>query len=50
MNPVPVAAFKEIATSGYKMPQKATYFYPKLLSGLVIRTMEEGDRVVWPGP
>ncbi len=49
MNPIPVGAFKKIATSGCKMPQKATYFYPKLLSGLVIRTMEEDDRVLWPG-
>lgn len=48
MNPVPVSVFKEIATSGCKMPQKATYFYPKLLSGLIIRTLEEEDRIRWP--
>jgi uncharacterized protein (DUF1015 family) len=25
----------EIAEAGFTMPQKSTYFYPKLLSGLV---------------
>lgn len=45
MNPIPVSALKEVAAAGCKMPQKATYFYPKLLSGLLIRTMEEEDRV-----
>jgi uncharacterized protein (DUF1015 family) len=27
---------KEISEAGYRMPQKSTYFYPKLLSGIVI--------------
>lgn len=31
----------EIARKGYKLPQKSTYFYPKLLSGLLIRRFEE---------
>lgn len=40
MNPIPMEALKQVATAGCKMPQKATYFYPKLLSGLLIRTLE----------
>lgn len=40
MNPVPIEALKQVAAAGCKMPQKATYFYPKLLSGLLIRTMD----------
>lgn len=40
MNPIPVEALKQVAAAGCKMPQKATYFYPKLLSGLLIRTMD----------
>lgn len=31
---------KEICMSGLRMPQKTTYFYPKLLSGLVINPLE----------
>jgi len=30
----------EISSKGYRMPQKSTYFYPKLLSGLVINPLE----------
>lgn len=29
-----------ISENGYRMPQKSTYFYPKLLSGLVINLLE----------
>ena len=30
---------KEISEAGYRMPQKSTYFYPKLLSGIVINKL-----------
>jgi len=30
---------KEVSRQGYRMPQKTTYFYPKLLSGLVINPL-----------
>lgn len=30
---------KDISSAGYKMPQKSTYFYPKLLSGVVINPL-----------
>jgi uncharacterized protein (DUF1015 family) len=30
---------KDISQAGYKMPQKSTYFYPKLISGLVINPL-----------
>lgn len=36
LNPTKVAQVKRIAKLGEKMPRKATYFYPKPLSGLVI--------------
>jgi len=45
MNPIPIEILKEVAAAGCKMPQKATYFYPKLLSGLLVRTMRREDRV-----
>ncbi len=36
LNPTKVSQVKRIATLGARMPRKATYFYPKPLSGLVI--------------
>lgn len=30
---------KEVSENGFRMPQKSTYFYPKLLSGLVINPL-----------
>ena len=29
-----------ISSKGYRMPQKSTYFYPKLLSGIVINQIK----------
>ncbi|MCA9677695.1 MAG: DUF1015 domain-containing protein, partial [Myxococcales bacterium] len=40
MNPVPVDKIKAIADAGEVMPQKTTYFYPKLASGLVVHLVE----------
>jgi uncharacterized protein (DUF1015 family) len=40
MNPTKVKEVKEVAAAGELMPQKATYFYPKLLTGLVINKLE----------
>lgn len=40
LNNIDVKAVLDIAAAGEKMPQKATYFYPKLLSGLVLRKMD----------
>ncbi len=36
LNPTKVSQVKQIARRGERMPRKATYFYPKPLSGLVI--------------
>jgi uncharacterized protein (DUF1015 family) len=36
MNPLPVPKVRAVCESGGFMPQKSTYFYPKVLSGLVI--------------
>ena len=36
LNPTKVAEVKRIARIGEKMPRKATYFYPKPISGVVI--------------
>ena len=36
MNPPSVADMRTIALGGEKMPQKSTYYFPKILSGLVL--------------
>jgi len=40
MNPTKVQEVKNVASAGERMPQKATYFYPKLLTGLVMHKIE----------
>jgi uncharacterized protein (DUF1015 family) len=31
---------RDVAAAGDKMPQKSTFFYPKLWSGLLLRSLE----------
>jgi uncharacterized protein (DUF1015 family) len=40
MNPTKVEEVKEVASAGECMPQKATYFYPKLVTGLVMHKID----------
>lgn len=39
MNPTPVEVVNQVCTSGGLMPQKSTFFYPKVLSGLLINPL-----------
>lgn len=41
MNPPTVDDMRLIALGGEKMPQKSTYYYPKLLSGLVVWSLKD---------
>ncbi|TAL17144.1 DUF1015 domain-containing protein [bacterium] len=43
MNPTPVAQVKEAAEAGERMPQKSTYFFPKLVTGLLINPLYEEE-------
>lgn len=36
LNPTRVSEIRDVALAGEKMPQKSTYFYPKLITGLVM--------------
>jgi len=40
MNPTKVKEVQAVATAGERMPQKATYFFPKLLTGLVMHKID----------
>lgn len=37
-----IEQIKDVALCGEKMPPKSTYFYPKLLSGLVVHRFDQG--------
>lgn len=41
LNPVKIDQIINIALGGSKMPPKSTYFYPKVLSGLVVNKLEK---------
>jgi uncharacterized protein (DUF1015 family) len=38
--PATVDHIRQVSMAGERMPAKSTYFYPKLLSGLVINPLE----------
>ncbi|MCL5292771.1 MAG: DUF1015 domain-containing protein [Actinobacteria bacterium] len=40
LNPTRISQIRAVADRGETMPQKSTYFYPKLLSGLVFNKLE----------
>lgn len=39
IHPTAVSEIKDVALAGEKMPQKSTYFYPKLITGLVMNEL-----------
>jgi uncharacterized protein (DUF1015 family) len=43
LNPTPASQIRDTCLIGQKMPHKSTYFYPKLLTGLVMRGLGEDD-------
>ena len=43
LNPTRVTEIRDVAAAGEKMPQKSTYFYPKLITGLVMNQLHEID-------
>jgi uncharacterized protein (DUF1015 family) len=45
MAATPVADVRAVAEAGHVMPQKSTFFYPKVLTGLTIHTLEPERRV-----
>jgi uncharacterized protein (DUF1015 family) len=40
MRPVPVERVLELADAGERMPQKSTFFYPKVPTGIVFNLLE----------
>ena len=42
MGPAPVELVREVAAAGEVMPPKSTYFFPKVLTGLLFNPLGEG--------
>ena len=43
LRPPPVAQVREVAASGASMPPKSTYFFPKLLTGLLFNPLSDEE-------
>jgi len=39
LNPTRVSEIRDVAAAGDKMPQKSTYFYPKIITGLTVNML-----------
>jgi uncharacterized protein (DUF1015 family) len=48
LNPTRVKQVLDVADSGEIMPHKSTYFYPKILTGLLINKLVAGEAVASP--
>jgi uncharacterized protein (DUF1015 family) len=48
LNPTKSVDILTIAASGEKMPQKSTYFYPKLVSGLLLNKIDPAEEIQEP--
>ncbi len=42
MRPIPKPGIAAVSDSGETMPQKSTYFFPKLLTGGAFHTLTDG--------
>ena len=45
MNPTRVQQVKEVADAGLIMPHKSTYFYPKIMTGLMFYQFVDGEKI-----
>ena len=50
LNPPKAEEVLAIASGGEKMPQKSTYFYPKLPSGLIVNKIDTNERIEASAP
>ncbi len=45
LNPTKMKQVEEVSNIGERMPHKSTFFYPKLLSGLMFNPIAEGEKL-----
>jgi uncharacterized protein (DUF1015 family) len=49
LNPTRIEQVQEVASAGLTMPRKSTYFYPKVMSGLIMNPINPEEEIVIPG-
>lgn len=49
LNPTKIEQVRQVAESGLIMPRKSTYFYPKVMTGLLLNPILPGEELVIPG-
>jgi uncharacterized protein (DUF1015 family) len=49
LNPTKIEQVREVAMNSLVMPRKSTYFYPKVMTGLLLNTILPGEEIVLPG-
>jgi len=48
LNPTRIEQVQEVASAGLTMPRKSTYFYPKVMSGLILNPIDPAEEIVVP--
>ena len=48
LNPTRIEQVQEVASAGLIMPRKSTYFYPKVMTGLILSTINPQEEIVLP--
>jgi uncharacterized protein (DUF1015 family) len=48
LNPTRIDQVQEVATAGLIMPRKSTYFYPKVMTGIVLNPINPEEEIIIP--
>jgi uncharacterized protein (DUF1015 family) len=48
LNPTRIEQVQEVASAGLIMPRKSTYFYPKVMSGLILNPINPEEEIMIP--
>ena len=48
LNPTRIQQVQEVATAGLIMPRKSTYFYPKVMTGIVLNPINPDEEIIIP--
>lgn len=49
LNPTKIDQVRQVAENGLIMPRKSTYFYPKVMTGLLLNPILPGEELILPG-
>jgi uncharacterized protein (DUF1015 family) len=49
LNPTRIEQVQEVASAGLTMPRKSTYFYPKVMTGLILSPINPQEEITLPG-